>query len=133
MKLAATGDLAGRAIPEWIGATADTAIPPRVRLRVFARYSGICQRSGAKIAPTDEWDCDHRVALANGGEHREGNLVPVLRVEHVRKTAADRAEKARIDRKRKKHIGIRPRSRFATSRTGPYKQKVGGTIVRRET
>ena len=52
-----------RSVPEWIGATDDAAIPPRVRLRVFNRYGGICQLSGRKIMPGNEWDADHIKAL----------------------------------------------------------------------
>lgn len=39
-----------RALPEWIGKTPDTAIPARVRVRVFERFGGICQETGRKIA-----------------------------------------------------------------------------------
>lgn len=96
-----------RAVPEWIGKNDDTAIPPRVRLRVFERFGGNCFISGRKIWPGQQWDCDHAVALINGGQHRESNLVPVLRVEHRKKTANDVAIKAKNDRVRKKHQGIK--------------------------
>jgi 5-methylcytosine-specific restriction protein A len=32
-----------RALPEWIGKTADSAVPARVRVRIFDRYEGRCQ------------------------------------------------------------------------------------------
>lgn len=96
-----------RKTDEWKGKTDDTAIPPRVRLRVFSRFGGTCFLSGRKILPSDQWDCDHAVALINGGEHRESNLVPVLRVEHRKKTADDVKQKAKNDRVRKKHLGIK--------------------------
>ena len=97
-----------RTPPEWIGKSDDARIPPRVRIRVFERFAGICQLTGRKIMPGDEWDCDHAIALANGGEHRESNLRPVLRSAHREKTKADVAEKSRVNRKRAKHLGIRP-------------------------
>lgn len=97
-----------RETPEWIGKTDDSTIPPRVRLRVFERHGGICHLSGRKIAPGEPWDCDHVIALINGGEHRESNFAPALRDKHREKTAADVAEKSRTNRKRMKNLGIGP-------------------------
>lgn len=96
-----------RAIPEWIGKSDDTAIPPRVKLRVFERYHGACQGCLRKLFPGDKWDCDHIVAICNGGENRESNLRPMCKTCHRRKTAEDVAEKAVAYRKRAKHVGIR--------------------------
>lgn len=97
-----------RAVPEWIGKTPDTKVPPRVRLRIFERDGGRCHISGRKIAAGEPWELEHKVALCNGGEHRETNLAPALRDKHREKTAADVAEKAAIYRKASKHAGIRP-------------------------
>lgn len=96
-----------RTTDEWIGATPDTAIPPRVRRRVFLAHGGICHIAGRKIQAGEAWDLDHVIALINGGENRESNLAPALRDKHREKTAADVAEKARIDRIRNKHLGIK--------------------------
>ena len=101
-----------RAVTEWIGRTPDTPIPPRVKLRVFDRHGGTCHLSGRKIMPGEPWDCDHIVALINGGENRENNLAPALRDKHREKTKADVAEKAIIYRKAAKNIGIRRPSRM---------------------
>lgn len=120
-----------RSTDEWIGKTDDQAIPPRVRLRVFERHGGICHLSGRKIMPGDAWDADHVIALVNGGEHRESNMAPALRTEHRKKTARDVAQKAKDRRIRAKHLGIRKPSRFATARTGKFKQKIGGQTVPR--
>jgi 5-methylcytosine-specific restriction enzyme A len=76
-----------RSVPEWVGETDDVMPPVRVRARVFALYSGICQCGcGIRITPGDIWDADHQVALINGGENRESNLVPMLREHHKVKT-----------------------------------------------
>jgi len=96
-----------RTVKEWIGKTPDSKIPPRVRLRVFEAHGGICHLSGRKIAAGEPWDCDHVVALINGGEHRETNLAPALRDKHREKTAADVAEKATVARKAKANLGIK--------------------------
>jgi len=96
-----------RATKEWIGKTHDSKIPPRVKLRVFEAHGGICHLSGRKIAAGEPWDCDHVVALINGGEHREKNLAPALRDKHREKTAADVKEKATVARKAKANLGIK--------------------------
>lgn len=106
--------MSGRAVPEWIGRTPESRPPPRVRRRIFDRHNGICHISKRAIRPGDEWHCDHIVALINGGENREGNLAPALKYPHREKTARDVAEKAKIERIRKRHLGIkRPRTMTA--------------------
>lgn len=118
-----------RSTDEWIGATDDTPIPPRVRLRVFERDGGRCHISGRKIQAGEAWDCDHVVALINGGENRESNLAPALRDKHREKTAFDVAEKAKVARIRAKHLGIaKPKTRgFDKSKT----RKFDGSVVPR--
>jgi 5-methylcytosine-specific restriction enzyme A len=96
-----------RSVEEWVGASDDAAIPPRVRLRVFERHSGKCALSGRKIMPGDAWDIDHRVPLILGGRHAESNLQPVLKAEHQAKTREDVGAKAKADRTRMKHLGIK--------------------------
>lgn len=124
--------MTGRTVPEWRGKNPDSAIPPRVRLRVFEAHGGVCALTGQKIRPGDEWDLDHKTALANGGEHRETNLHPVLRTAHREKTKADVALKAKADRVRKKHLGIaKPKAALPGSRQSKWKRKVNGTVVPR--
>lgn len=57
--------LVSRELDEWIGAKPDTAIPPRVRLRVLLAHGGKCYKSGRKIMPGDKWQIDHVRALIN--------------------------------------------------------------------
>lgn len=101
-----------RALPEWVGKTPDTKVPDRVRVRIFDREGGRCWLSGIKIRPGDAWDLDHKVALINGGEHRESNLFPALRDKHREKTAEDVAEKAKTYAVRSKHVLPRGKSRL---------------------
>lgn len=116
-----------RAAPEWRGKTDDTRVPNRVRLRIFAREGERCHITGRKIAAGEAWDLDHKIPLRDGGEHRESNLFPALRAEHRRKTAQEATERAKVDRIRKRRIGIRKASRgFRRWR------KFNGEIVTRE-
>lgn len=99
--------MTGRTLDEWIGASPDAKIPPRVRLRVFERDNGKCHLTGRRIRAGEAWECDHIVALCNGGEHRETNLAPALSEPHKIKTKSDVREKAKIARLRKRHLGIK--------------------------
>lgn len=123
-----------RALPEWIGRNDDAAIPPRVRLRVFTRFAGRCQCGcNRPITVGESWDCDHAVALINGGAHRESNLVPLLTEHHKGKTKADVAEKSRTYERRLSHVGIkRSKPRWGYGRNDPLKKKINGKVVQRE-
>lgn len=106
-----------RSIPEWIGKTDDTPVPPRVRVRVFERYHGRCQCGcGRLIRAGERWDCEDTIAIINGGERREANLKPWLTEHHKGKTAKDVAEKAAVYRKKAKHLGVFAPKRKIASR-----------------
>jgi hypothetical protein len=115
------------------GKTPDAAVPPRVRVRIFDRYDGRCQCGcGRKIVTGERWDCEDEIAIINGGERRESNLRPFLTEHHKVKTRQDVAIKSRNYRRRKRDLGIKKKSRgFRTNKDGPFKQKIGGQIVRR--
>jgi 5-methylcytosine-specific restriction enzyme A len=115
-----------RQVEMWIGKTDDSPIPPRVRLRIFERHGGVCYLSGRKIMPGDKWEAEHIIALCNGGRHSEDNLAPALVEPHKIKTVADVKQKAKNDRVRKKHLGIKK------PRTIRAWRKFDGTIVHAE-
>ena len=121
-----------RAVTYWVAIRDNAPIPPRVRLRVFDRFDGRCQCGcNRKMLAGEAWDCVDTVALINGGTHSEGNLQPLLTAHHRVKTKADVAIKSKTARVRAKHLGLRKRSSFQTNRSGPYRQKMNGTIERR--
>lgn len=97
-----------RKLAEWVGATPDQKIPARVKLRIWEREDGRCWISGRKIMPGEPYDFDHKIALINGGTHSEENLAPALRDKHKAKTADDVAEKAKVARKAKANLGLKP-------------------------
>ena len=113
-----------RQVEEWIGKTDDAPVPPRVRLRIFERDNGVCHLSGRKIMAGEKWELEHKIALCLGGQHRESNLAPALVLPHRQKTKSDRRMKAKNDRVRKRHIGIKK------SRTITAWRKFNGEIVR---
>ena len=97
-----------RSVPEWIGKSSDSAVPPRVRLRIFQRYDGRCQCGcNRTIRSGEAWQCEDTIALINGGERRESNLKPWLTEHHKVKTAQDVAEKSRVYKRAASHVGIK--------------------------
>jgi 5-methylcytosine-specific restriction endonuclease McrA len=113
-------EVVGREPEEWIGATPDTPVPDRVKLRVFRRWNGRCYLSGRKIAGGDPWDVEHVKALGLGGENRESNLRPALKEPHKDKTAADRDLMAKADRIARKHHGLDKPKRPFPKRKDPW-------------
>lgn len=93
-----------RSVEEWEGKNDDQVPPPRVRIRVFERHHGRCYLCSRQIRAGQYWQCDHVVALINGGRNAESNLAPACRNCCYQKTAEDQAEKSDIADKRKKHI-----------------------------
>ena len=121
-----------RTVEEWVGRNDDSPVPPRVRLRRFDAFGGIDYISGIKIVPGMKWELDHIIALANGGQHRESNLAPVLVETHKAKTKADKALKKVLNRKRSKHIGIKKASRpIPGSKASGLKKSFSGEVTRR--
>jgi hypothetical protein len=100
-----------RSVPEWIGKDDDEPVPLRVRLRVFERQGGHCAITGRKIMAGDPWECDHTIAVVNGGQNRESNLRVILKDKHTEKTAEDMATKSKIARVKAKHLGQWPKSK----------------------
>ena len=123
-----------RSVEEWIGKTDDTAIPPRVRIRIFEKTNGHCAECGRVLRP-GHWECDHIVALINGGEHRERNLQPLCDVPcHSKKTKQDSREKSVVFRKKAKNLGLKTRkgTPMPGSRASGWKRKMSGEVVKRE-
>jgi len=123
-----------RSVEEWRGKNDDQTPPPRVRLRVWERCGGKCGQCGRKIMAGETWTLEHVVALVNGGANAEGNLGVTCRNCLPAKNAADVKEKAIVYRKRAKHLGIKPKGRpLPGSKASPWKRKMDGTVVRRDT
>lgn len=101
-----------RSIPLWIGKTDDTAVPPRVKLRIWDRCKGRCHRCNRKIPTGDKWILEHLVALINGGTNSEDNLCLTCSWCKPVKDAEDVAVKSKTARVRQRHILPRGPSRL---------------------
>lgn len=120
-----------RSLRPWVGATDDAAIPARVRVRVFERYGGRCYLTSVLIRPGDAWDCDHIVALINGGRHAEDNLAPALRDKHRAKSREDVAEKSAAYESRKRHLGLKKAKHpMPGSKASGIRKRMNGTVER---
>src|SRR3954470_18223803 len=98
-----------RTVAEWIGKDDDTAIPARVKLRIFRAAAGTCAICAGRVTTAAY---DHTVALINGGINAEHNVQLLCVPCHKVKTQGDVAEKSKVARVMSKHVGI----------TGPRKK-----------
>lgn len=95
-----------RSVPEWIGKTDDTPVPPRVKLRLVTAQDNLCAACTQPFGPQRKPEFDHFIALCNGGKNAEDNIVAICAPCHKAKTPADVAEKSKVAKVRKKHLGI---------------------------
>lgn len=100
-----------RSVEGWIGKTDDTAIPPRVRVRVFEAKKGKCHACGRPIRAGERWTCEHMIALINWNAtteqphgNREANLDVTCCNCLPEKNAKDQAEKSAVYDIKRKHI-----------------------------
>lgn len=123
-----------RSVREWIGATPDAAIPPRVKLRVLKRHDFRCYLTRIEIKPGDTWEIEHIVAITNGGEHRESNLAPALKEAHRGKTRIDLQIKSKRERSQKRRYGItKSKTPLPGGRDSSLKRCMDGTVIDRRT
>lgn len=121
-----------RATEEWIASDDNQAIPARVKVRIFDRASGICADCTCLIVGKLRPAYDHKTALINGGQHREGNLQLLCVPCHAIKTKADVAEKSTVYRKRLAHLGLKPKGRpMPGSKASGFRRRMNGQVERR--
>lgn len=126
--------MTGRSVPEWVGKTPDSAIPPRVQDRVWTRCDSRCHKCTRQHQGEGGWIIEHLIALINGGEHREGNLCLTCPWCKPVKDREDAAIKKKGSRVRKKARGIKTRKSkpMPGSRASGWKRNFDGTVERRE-
>lgn len=117
-----------RSVDEWIGATDDTAIPPRVKIRVFDRFNGCCAKCGLPIVGKLRPAFDHIIALVNGGANKESNIQLLCSECHGGKTRADVQIKAKTYKKRLSHLGLKNKHKIPGSKGSGLRRRMDGSV-----
>jgi 5-methylcytosine-specific restriction protein A len=121
-----------RTVPEWIGKTDDTEIPPRVKDRIFDHFGGVCNLCGRKTEGKTRPCFDHIISIASGGANREKNIQLLCDWCHGQKTKLDVALKAKNARIRARDRGIRKvRRPMPGSKASGLKKRMDGIVERR--
>jgi 5-methylcytosine-specific restriction endonuclease McrA len=97
-----------RKVDEWKGRTDDTAVPPRVKARIYLSAEGRCKHCTRFIdgsALVGQYD--HVIPLILGGKNEESNLQLLCSECHATKSRLDVKLKAKVARVRKRHLGIK--------------------------
>lgn len=81
----------------WVGRRPESMPGQAVLLRLYAKQNGLCACGCGLMMnfDRDEIDCDHKVALIDGGENVEANLQLMIRKHHRAKTASEATERSR--------------------------------------
>lgn len=91
-------------LKEWVGKTPEAMPGQTVLLRLYAKQNGICACGCGHVMNLnrDKVDCDHRIALIDGGENRESNLQLLLHRCHKAKTAEEATARSKERRHKSK-------------------------------
>jgi len=106
-----------------------------MRTRIYDSSNGECCICGLYIHAErgDKWIVEHVKPLWLGGADDETNMRPAHQSCAVQKTSAEAPVKAKSDRVRAKHLGIRKPSRMPGSRDSKSKRTLDGrTVLRSE-
>lgn len=110
--------------------------PQRVRAGAMLRCGGRCEGKGCGAKLTTgaiHYDFDHELPDGLGGDPTLDNCLVLCKLCHKAKTARDVGMMAKADRCAKKHLGIRPPSRFPNAKGGRFKTPLGKRTVIRST
>lgn len=88
------------------------SITKAMRIRIFDRASGVCYLCGQKIHVGQRWDVEHQRPISMGGADEETNMAPAHVDCHAVKTAEEATLRAKADRQRARHLGIRSTPRL---------------------
>jgi 5-methylcytosine-specific restriction protein A len=130
-------------LKEWVGKSAEAMPGQTVLLRLYAKQNGICACGCGQVMNLnrDKVDCDHIVALIDGGENRENNLQLLLHACHKAKTSAEASARSEERRHKSKAFTALRKPQWGTQRLGsgnsqrrastPTKPKFEGDIMAR--
>lgn len=102
------------------------------RRRIWDAAKGICHLCGLPIG-FKPWEADHVKPLWLNGEDSEANMAPACKPCHLHKSVGDRPIKAKSDRIRNRHLGIKkPKGRpLAGTRASGIRIRMGAGGQRR--
>lgn len=102
-----------RSVKEWIGRNDDSMPSTHVKLRLYARQNGLCACGCGRVMNLnrDRIDCDHILALRDGGENRETNLQLLLAEHHQAKTRGENVARG-VERQHKAKAFTRPKTKW---------------------
>lgn len=103
------------------------------RVRIFDAHHGVCHICQRRIQVGEAWQLDHRQPLWQAGGDAPENLSPAHVVCHAGKTGQEHHLRAKGDRIRARHIGVKktPQHIWGYGRADKFKRKLDGTVVRR--
>jgi 5-methylcytosine-specific restriction endonuclease McrA len=78
-----------------------------MRARIFWAHEGRCYICSKTIFVAEQWDVDHIKPLWLGGKDAESNMKPVHIGCHAGKTVEEAPVRAKSNRVRAKHLGLR--------------------------
>lgn len=122
-------------LKEWSGKTPEAMPGQTVLLRLYAKQNGLCACGCGVVMNLnrDAVDCDHKVALIDGGMNVESNLQLMLRAHHRQKTSAEATARSEERRhKAKAFTALRqPKLRSAGFPKRPAQKSASRPIIRR--
>jgi 5-methylcytosine-specific restriction enzyme A len=107
----------------------------KVKVAAFERSGGYCEKCTARLVP-GRYAYDHVLPDALGGEPTLANCEVLCDACHGAKTHRDDVPRiAKMKRQRARHIGAEARSPrpLPGGRKSPWRKKIDGTVVRRDT
>lgn len=105
----------------------------RQAVRIFDAAGGACHICAQPISPGQHWHIDHLKPLWLGGTDDESNMRPAHDRCHISKTSMEAGTRAKSDRARARHLGIKkyhPRPIPGTKASGWKHKFTGGWIKR---
>jgi 5-methylcytosine-specific restriction enzyme A len=103
-------------LKDWVGKTPEAMPGQTVLLRLYAKQNGLCACGCGRVMNLnrDAVDCDHKVALIDGGENVESNLQLMLQEHHRLKTATEATARSEERRHKAKAFTALRKPRFAS-------------------
>jgi 5-methylcytosine-specific restriction enzyme A len=136
------GDLSGLGYDYVTMSLGDGTVPNTVRrklskkdrLFIFALYGGRCCICGGTVDCLKPWVVEHVVPLSMGGLDVVLNMMPAHEACAKEKTRAEADPRAKADRRRAKHLGIKKQQKrpMPGTKASEWKKRMDGTVERRK-